>query len=102
MGLLADGRIRFCFVSTHTHHISGDALTHQRCLALLKEAGGQILAEHDVHESYSGDGLIVAYFGDSPLPWPSLRLSYNRYSTSLFRNPLFDLDEAKWQHPSVV
>jgi FkbM family methyltransferase len=102
MGLLSDGRIRFCFVSTHSHHISGDALTHQRCLALLKEAGGRILAEHDVHESYSGDGLIVAYFGDSPLPWPSLRLSYNRYSTSLFRNPLFDLFEAKRQNPSAI
>ena len=101
MALLRDGRIRFCFVSTHSHHISGDALTHQRCLALLKEAGGQILAEHDVHESYSGDGLIVAYFGDRPLPWPSLQLSYNRYSTSLFRNPLFDLNEAIWQHPSA-
>lgn len=102
MGLLRDGRIRFCFVSTHSHHISGDALTHQRCLALLKEAGGRILAEHDVHESFSGDGLIVAYFGDSPLSWPSLRFSYNRYSTSLFRNPLFDLDEAKRQHPSAI
>jgi FkbM family methyltransferase len=101
MRFFADGRIRFCFVSTHTHHISGDALTHQRCLALLKAAGGQILAKHDVHDSYSGDGLIVAHFGDSSLPWPPLRLSYNRYSTSLFRNPLFDLDEAKRQQHST-
>ena len=70
LGLLADRRIRFCFVSTHSHHISGDALTHQRCLTLLKKVGHQIFAEHDVQESYSGDGLIVAYFGDKPLLGP--------------------------------
>jgi FkbM family methyltransferase len=102
MGLLAERRIRFCFVSTHTHHISGDPLTHQRCLALLKEAGGQILAEHDVQESFSGDGLIVAYFGESPLSWPSLHPSYNRYSTSLFRNPLFDLDDANRKYLTAI
>jgi len=89
--LFADKRIRFCFVSTHSHHISGDPLTHQRCVALIKAAGGQILAEHDVHESFSGDGLIAAFFGDDPLAWTAPPLSYNRYSTSLFRNPLFDL-----------
>lgn len=93
MGLLKARRIRFCVISTHSHHISGDPLTHQRCLTLLKQAGGQILAEHDVHESFSGDGLIAAYFGERPLAWVPPKLSYNRYSTSLFRNPLFDLDE---------
>jgi FkbM family methyltransferase len=92
--LLAGRRVRFCFISTHSHHISGDPLTHQRCLALLKGAGAEILAEHDVQESFSGDGLIVAYFGASPLSWSAPRLSYNRYSTSLYRNPLFDFDEA--------
>ena len=91
--LLKAGRIRFCIVSTHSHHISGDPLTHQRCLALLQDAGGQILAEHDVHESYSGDGLIAAHFGETALSWPAVKVSRNRYSNCLFRNPLFDLDE---------
>jgi len=91
--LFREKRIRFCVVSTHVHHISGDPLTHQRCLGILTEAGGRILAEHDVHESFSGDGLIAAYFGDAPIEWPNLPISYNRYSASLFRNPLFDLDE---------
>lgn len=89
--LFAEKRIRFCVVSTHSHHISGDPLTHQRCLAIIKAAGGQILIEHDVHESFSGDGLISAYFGNDRLAWKAPPLTYNRYSTSLFRNPLFDL-----------
>lgn len=91
--LFKAGKIRFCLVSTHAQMISGDYLTHQRCLALLQSYGGKILAEHDVHESFSGDGFIAAYFGREPLDWPALKLSYNRYSTSLFRNPLYDLDE---------
>jgi FkbM family methyltransferase len=85
-------KVRFCIVSTHSHHISGDPLTHQRCLRIVQDAGGRILAEHDVHESYSGDGLIVAYFGAEAINWEPPHMSYNRYSTSLFRNPLFDLD----------
>lgn len=84
-------KIRFCIFSTHSHYISGDPLTHQRCLQMLQDFGGDILAEHDVHESFSGDGLIAAYFGDEDLKWQTPLLSRNRYSTSLFRNPLFDL-----------
>jgi len=82
-------------VSTHSHHISGDPLTHQRCLGLLARAGATILAEHDIHESFSGDGLIVAKFGPVPAGWQKPRLSYNRYSESLFRNPLYDLATAR-------
>jgi FkbM family methyltransferase len=92
--LIRERRIRFIIISTHAHQISGDPLTHQRCLEMLRQFGGQILAEHDVHESFSGDGLIAAYFGAEPLVWPHLSLSYNRYSTSLFPNPLYDLDSA--------
>jgi FkbM family methyltransferase len=92
--LLRDGRIRFVVVSTHSHHISGDPLTHQECLATLARYGGRILAEHDVHESFSGDGLIVASFGD-PVDWPAdLHLSRNRQSTGLFRGLAVDLAEA--------
>jgi FkbM family methyltransferase len=89
--LAAAGRLAWVVVSTHSHHISGDPLTHQRCLAWLARAGASILAEHDVHESFSGDGLIVAKFGPVPEGWQTPTLSYNRYSRSLFRNPLYDL-----------
>ncbi len=89
--LAAAGRLGWVMVSTHTHRISRDPLTHQRCLAVLRQAGATILAEHDVQESFSGDGLIVARFGPVPAAWRTPRLSYNRCSESLFRNPLYDL-----------
>jgi FkbM family methyltransferase len=92
--LLQQGRIGYAVFSTHAELISGDCLTHQRCLALLKETGAVILAEHDVHESYSGDGLIVACWGSEATAGPTIPVSFNRYSSSLFRNPLFDRDEA--------
>lgn len=99
--LLAQGRIRWLFVSTHAHQITGDPLTHQRCLALLRDLGAEIEAEHDVHESFSGDGLIVARFGDAPEGWARVALSRNRYSESLFRNPAYDLAEALADDPDA-
>jgi FkbM family methyltransferase len=57
---LATRRIRFLVLSTHHHAISGDPLTHQRCLRTLRDAGAHVVAEHSVAESCSGDGLIVA------------------------------------------
>lgn len=93
--LFRAGRIRTIVISTHHHSISGDPLTHQRCLAAVEEYGGMVFAEHDVQESYSGDGLIAARFGPDRSTWAPIPVSYNRYSTSLFRNPLFDLADAK-------
>lgn len=93
-GLMRERRIGFIVISTHAHPISGDALTHQRSLALVREAGGSVIAEHEVHESFSGDGLIVAHFGDDPRARERVAVSLNRYSEALFRNPLFDLDQA--------
>jgi peptidoglycan/xylan/chitin deacetylase (PgdA/CDA1 family) len=58
---------------------------------LLRSLGAHIEAEHDVHESFSGDGLICARFGSEPRGWRAPELSYNRASTSLFRHPLYDL-----------
>ena len=87
--------ISWAFVSTHAHQISGDPLTHQRCLALLQNAGAKIVAEHDVYESFSGDGLIVAHFGQLSSDWFLPQLSRNRYSESYFRNPLYDLAELR-------
>ncbi len=89
--LFEQQRIKFAFVSTHDFRISADPLVHQRCLALIRDCGGRIIAEHDIHESFSGDGLIVAYFGDDTRMWSTVPVSRNRYSESLFRNPLFDL-----------
>jgi FkbM family methyltransferase len=86
-------RLDFLFISTHHHAISGDPLTHQRCLDWLKEHGAFLVDEHSVSESFSGDGLIVAAFGRQP------QLSYkqitrNRASRSLFRETEYDLAEA--------
>jgi FkbM family methyltransferase len=61
---LADRRVRFLVISTHHHSISGDPLTHQRCLGMLDDAGVHFIAEHSVSESCSGDGLIVASMDD--------------------------------------
>jgi hypothetical protein len=93
--LFRRGRIHWVFVSTHAHQISGDALTHQRCLTMLRNVGAVIEVEHDVHESFSGDGLIVARFGPPPAGWISVTISRNRYSESMFRNPLYDLASQK-------
>jgi len=92
ISLFKNNKIRFVIVSTHTHYISGDPLTHQKCLKLLTDAGGSILVEHDVHESFSGDGMICACF-DSDIELPILDISYCRYSESFYRNPLYDLAE---------
>jgi FkbM family methyltransferase len=91
---LAAGRLRFLVVSTHHHTISGDALTHQRCLRALGEAGAHIIAEHTVSESFSGDGLIVASMDprDSDL---RVELSHARARDSLFGEPEADLAAAQ-------
>lgn len=60
--LLAEGRVRFLMVATHHHLISGDALTHQRALRLLRDLGAQVICEHSVAESFAGDGLIAVSF----------------------------------------
>lgn len=100
--LFQEHRIRFAVFSTHEMEFTGDPLTHQRCLAMIRAYGGHILAEHEVHESYSGDGLIAAYFGSAPISWPALNMSYNRYSNSLFRNPIYDLPKIELVHAQNV
>lgn len=66
--------VRFVMVSTHHESISGSATTHEDCLAELRAQGAVILAEHDIAESFSGDGLIVASFDprDAEVPLPSI------------------------------
>ncbi|MEP4485953.1 MAG: FkbM family methyltransferase [Halioglobus sp.] len=86
---LAD-KIRFVFVSTHHHLISGDPLTHERCLHQLSSMGAHIICEHTVEESFSGDGLIVASLNDSDEGFV-VPVSRNRASSSLFRPLGYDL-----------
>jgi FkbM family methyltransferase len=93
--LLRAGTIRFIVVSTHHHAITGDPMTHQRCLQVLALAGAHIVAEHTVGESFSGDGLIVASTraSDRDLVVP---VSHARYRESLFGELEPDL-AAAWQ-----
>ena len=93
-GLFRSGRIGLVFVSTHVHQISGDPLTHQRCLRFLQDCGAVIEAEHDAHESYSGDGLIVARFGPALPGWQPCSMSVARKSEALFRDVAYDLAAA--------
>jgi FkbM family methyltransferase len=57
---MRDQRLRFMVISTHL--MSEAPTLHQRCLALLQNAGAHIIAEHSIPESCSVDGLIVASF----------------------------------------
>jgi FkbM family methyltransferase len=88
--LLRAGRVRFIVMSTHHHLISGDPLTHQRCVMLLRELGAHILLEHTVAESFTGDGLIVASF-DPQDEGMQIITSRCRVGDSLFGDPLWDL-----------
>ena len=90
---LARGRVRFLVVSTHHHVISGDPITHQRCLELIRSVGGHVIAEHTVAESFSGDGLIAASFDprDRDL---KVAVSRARAESSLFGDPLHELAQA--------
>ncbi len=92
-GAIAAGRIRFLVVSTHHHSISGDPLTHRRCLSALLDLGAHVVAEHTVAESFSGDGLIVASMDprDRDL---HVELSRARATDSLFGELEPDLAEA--------
>jgi FkbM family methyltransferase len=87
------GRVRFALVSTHHHAISGDPLTHQRCLDLLVGAGAHVIAEHTVGESFSGDGMIAVSFDDRDRDL-RVEVSHARVGESLFGDPLLDLARA--------
>lgn len=88
--ILTAGNVRFLIVSTHHQSISGDPLTHQRALDLLRDCGAHIIAEHTVRESYSGDGLIAATFdpGQRDL---TVSVSHARARESLYGEPEYEL-----------
>jgi FkbM family methyltransferase len=93
---LKRGRIRFLVLSTHHHSISGDPLIHLKCLEFIQAHGGRVLAEHDIPESFSGDGLIVAAFDPLDASIPTIRVSRNTAANALFRPLNYDLAEA-WE-----
>jgi hypothetical protein len=60
-------KIGFMFISTHTDQFnagnlwgSPKELIHDECLKLIKKYNFKILCEHNMNESASNDGLIVA------------------------------------------
>lgn len=82
--LFAARQIRFVVVSTHHSSISGSVSTHAECLALLKLHHAHFVCEHDLDESFSGDGLIVAAMRPEDEMIPPVPISRCRRSESLF------------------
>jgi hypothetical protein len=83
---MARHKLRFIMVSTHHSCISGSKTTHHDCVETLRALGASILVEHDVIESFSGDGLILAstQAHDRDLWFPEI--SRNRAERSLFKS----------------
>lgn len=98
--LLRAGRVRFMVISTHHHRISGDPLTHDRCLMLLRELGAHVITEHTVAESFTGDGLIAVSF-DQQDRGLHVVTSRCRVGQSLFGDPLWDLDATRQELAGV-
>jgi FkbM family methyltransferase len=82
--LIAEGKIRFFVISTHHALISGSATMHADCVSYLKARGANILCEHDIDESFSGDGLIVAAMRAEDRIIPPIAISRCRRADSLF------------------
>jgi FkbM family methyltransferase len=91
---LAAHRVRFLVISTHHHQITGDPLTHQRCVGLLRDSGVHFIAEHSVSESCSGDGLIVASTDPRDVDLRAL-VSIARSRDTLFGELEWDLAKAR-------
>ncbi len=51
--LLEEKRIGYLFISTHSNEL------HQQCKALLSSQGYELVAEADLNETYSYDGILV-------------------------------------------
>ncbi len=81
--LIKSGKLRFVVISTHHYVYSGDTLTHRMCEDFVRTHGGHIIASHDIQESFSGDGLIVASFDKKDKNF-TVPISYN-HAKSLFR-----------------
>ena len=98
---LEQGIIRFVVISTHHHLISNDPLMHQRCLNFLDEHEAHILVEHNIAESFSGDGLIVASFRSEDSNLPTIEVSRNHPANSLFREVEYDLVDIQAERDKI-
>jgi hypothetical protein len=90
---VADRLVRFAVVSTHHESISGSVTTHDDCVRAIQSLGAKVFVEHDVYESYSGDGLIVASFAaeDRSIVMPDISRNVRErslFSHSISRNPV--------------
>ena len=65
---IAAGRVNYVFLSTHTQQL------HAECLAKLAEYGFTVIAEADLDDTYSQDGVIVARAAHVQGP-PSVQIS---------------------------
>lgn len=81
---IAQRSVRFLCVSTHHSSISGSHTTHVDCLQAIRNAGGCVLVEHNVEESFSGDGLILASFQPEDRGLNISSISRNNPEKSLF------------------
>lgn len=84
-------KIRFVFISTHHYLISTHPNLHQKCLDFVIKNGGHIIAKHTIHESFSGDGLIVASFDEKDKDF-TVGVSLQHTDESLFRSPEEDVE----------
>jgi FkbM family methyltransferase len=77
-------KVRFLVLSTHHKSISGSSTTHRDCIQSILDLGGFIMDEHDIDESFSGDGLIVAGFHQNDRKIKLPPISRNIPENSLF------------------
>ncbi len=77
-------KVRFLVLSTHHKSISGSSTTHRDCIQSILDLGGFIMDEHDIDESFSGDGLIVAGFHQNDRKIKLPPISRNISENSLF------------------
>jgi hypothetical protein len=89
---VAERKVRFIVVSTHHESVfstyqkssTGSTTTHEDCVRTLQSLGAKVFVDHNVYESFSGDGLIVASFAaeDRSIVLPAM--SRNVPERSLF------------------
>jgi SAM-dependent methyltransferase len=89
---VAERKVRFIVVSTHHESVfssyqklsTGATTTHEDCVRALQSLGAKVFVDHNVYESFSGDGLIVASFAaeDRSIVLPAI--SRNVRERSLF------------------
>jgi hypothetical protein len=89
---VAERKVRFIVVSTHHESVfstyqktsTGSTTTHGDCVRALEALGAKVFVDHDVYESFSGDGLIVASFSPADRSIVLPEISRNVRGRSLF------------------